>query len=102
MLLSKCAICGTIKLRFMKQQEAKRLKSLGLKTPLNKILLLNDSLFWMLSNHYKMNEIVNKWLLARDKWPGFTYSVFGPVTKNKEIIQKFKETGDTKCIYKNE
>ena len=29
----------------MKQQEAKRLKSLGLKTPLNKILLLNDSLF---------------------------------------------------------
>ena len=56
----------------------------------------------MLSNHYKMNEIVNKLLLARDKWPGFTYSAFGPFTKNKEIIQKFKETGDTKCIYKNE
>ena len=39
-LLSKCAICGTIKSRFMKQQEAKGLKSLGLKTPLNKIPLL--------------------------------------------------------------
>ena len=29
----------------MKQQEAKGLKSLGLKTPLNKIPLLNDILF---------------------------------------------------------
>ena len=36
------------------------------------------------------------------KQPGFTYSVCGPFTKNKERIQKFKETGDTKCIYKNE
>ena len=25
--------------------------------------------------------------------PGFIYSAFGPFTKNKEIIQKFKETG---------
>ena len=25
--------------------------------------------------------------------PGFTYSNCGPFTKNKEIIQKFKETG---------
>ena len=29
------------------------------------------------------------------KQPGFTYSVYGPFTKNKERIQKFKETGDT-------
>ena len=34
--------------------------------------------------------------------PGFTYSVCGPFTKNKERIQKFKETGDTSYIYKNE
>ena len=47
-----------------------------------------------------MNEIVNKFLLAGDKFatkmhfrqPGFTYSACGPFTENKEIIQKFKET----------
>ena len=57
-----------------------------------------------------MNEIVNKFLLAGDKCmpemhlkqPGFTYSACGPFTKNKEWIQKFKETGDTSYIYKNE
>ena len=36
------------------------------------------------------------------KQPGFTYSVCGPFTKNKERIQKFKETGNTSYIYKNE
>ena len=36
------------------------------------------------------------------KQPGFNYSACGPFTKNKETIQKFKETGDTKCIYRNE
>ena len=36
------------------------------------------------------------------KQPGFTYSPCGPSTKNKERIQKFKETGDTSYIYKNE
>ena len=57
-----------------------------------------------------MNEIVNKFLLAGDKFmpemhlkqPGFTYSACGPFTKNKERIQRFKETGDTSYIYKNE
>ena len=42
--------------------------------------------------HIKMKEIVNKFLLAGDKFmpemhlklPGFTYSAFGPLTKNKE------------------
>ena len=58
---------------------------------------------------YKMNEIVNEFLLAGDKFmpemhikqPGFTYSACGPSTKNKERIQKFKETGDTHHIYKS-
>ena len=36
------------------------------------------------------------------KQPRFTYSVFGPFTKNKEKIQKLKETGDTNYIYWNE
>ena len=33
---------------------------------------------------------------------GFTYSACGPCTKNKEKIQKFKETGDSRYIYQNE
>ena len=57
-----------------------------------------------------MNEIVNKFLLAGDKYmpemhfrqPGFTYSACGPFTKKKELIQKFKETGDTTYIYEDE
>ena len=34
--------------------------------------------------------------------PQFVYSACGPFTKNKERIQKIKETGDTSHIYKNE
>ena len=63
-----------------------------------------------------MNETVNKFLLARNKFmpqvhlrqpaalgkPRFTYSVWGPFTINKERIKKIKETGDAKYIYKNE
>ena len=59
---------------------------------------------------YKMNETVNKLLLAGDKFIpemylkqlGFIYSACGPFTKNKERIQKFKETVYTKYIYRNE
>ena len=36
------------------------------------------------------------------KQRGFTYSACGSFTKNKKRIQKFKETGDTSYIYKNE
>ena len=44
----------------------------------------------------KMNEIVNRLLLVRDKFlpemhlkqPGFTYSACGPFTKNKQRIEK--------------
>ena len=46
MLSLKCAVCDSKKSRFVKEQEAKRLLgSLGLKTPSNKILLLDDILF---------------------------------------------------------
>ena len=42
---SKCAVCALKKFRFVKKKEAKGLMSnLGLKTPLNKILLLDDIL----------------------------------------------------------
>ena len=57
-----------------------------------------------------MNEIINKFLLAGDKFmsemhlrqPGFTYSACGPFTKNKERIDKFMKTGNTDFIYRNE
>ena len=43
MILSKCAICGSKKSRFLKNQEAKGLLSnVGLRTPLSKVLLLGD------------------------------------------------------------
>ena len=46
MILSTCAICGSKKSKFIKQQEAKGLLSnLGLRTPLNKIPVLGDILF---------------------------------------------------------
>ena len=45
-ILSKCAICGSKKSKFIKEQKAKGLLSnLGIRTPLNKILLLGDILF---------------------------------------------------------
>ena len=46
MILSACAICGSKKSKFFKEQEAKGLLSnLGLRTPLNKIPVLGDILF---------------------------------------------------------
>ena len=46
MILSTYAICGSTKSKFIKEQEAKGLLSnLGLRTPLNKILVLGDILF---------------------------------------------------------
>ena len=45
-LLSKCAISGSKKSRFIKNQEAKGLLSnLGIRTPLSKVPLLGDILF---------------------------------------------------------
>ena len=57
-----------------------------------------------------MNEIVNRCLLKGDKCmlgmylrlPRCANSVCGPFTKNKERIQKFKETRGSRYIYKNE
>ena len=104
---SKCAECGFKKSRFGKVQEAKGLWiSLGLKTRLSKISLFGDIFFWV----YKINEIVNKFLLVGDKFmpkihlkqPGFTDSACGPFTRNKERIEKFMQTGNTDFIYRND
>ena len=45
MVLSKCAICGSKKSRFIKNQETKGLLSnLGIKTPLSKVPILGGFL----------------------------------------------------------
>ena len=57
-----------------------------------------------------MNDIINKYLLAGDKFMPekhlrqlqFTYSACGPFSKKKGRIQKFKEMGDSRCIYRNQ
>ena len=57
-----------------------------------------------------MNNIINKFLLAGDKFmpemrlrqPRFVYSACGPFTRHKERIKEFKRTGDTRYIYRNE
>ena len=46
MILSKCAICGSRKSKFINKQKASGLLSkLGIKTPLSKIPLLGDVFF---------------------------------------------------------
>ena len=57
-----------------------------------------------------MNNIINKFLLAGDKFmpemhlrqPRFVYSACGPFTRHKERIIEFKRTGDTRYICRNE
>ena len=51
------------------------------------------------SENYKINDLINKFLLAGDKFrpemhlrqPQFTYSACGPFTKNKERIQELRK-----------
>ena len=57
-----------------------------------------------------MNDIINTFILAEEKFmtemhlkqPDYNYSTCGPFTKNKEIMQKFKQTGYSRHINKNE
>ena len=61
-----------------------------------------------------MSKIINKTFLTGDKiyariaferiylQPGFTYRACGPSTKHRERIQKFRETGNLKQLYRNE
>ena len=56
-----------------------------------------------------MNNIINKFLLAGDKFmpemhlrqPQFVYSACGPFSRHKERIKEFKHTGDTSLLYRN-
>ena len=48
MILSKCVKCGSKQSQFLKNEEAKGLLSnLGIRTPLNKVPILGDILFWI-------------------------------------------------------
>ena len=59
---------------------------------------------------YKMNEIINKFLLTGDKFlpemdlkqSGFPYSACRPFNKNKERDEKFMHTGNANYIYRND
>ena len=56
-----------------------------------------------------MNKMINKFLLTGNKFmpelylkqPVFSYSVCEPFTKHRERIQKFRETGNLKYLYRN-
>ena len=76
MTLSKCAICGSEKSRFIKNQEAKGLLSdLGLRKPLSKVPILGDILFWM----YKMNKTFN--ITKNPEYDGYQKGIASMVYK---------------------
>ena len=67
MLLSNSAMYNNKKSRFIKEKGANRLlRQLGVRNPLNEILLLGN---FLLKKHNK----INKFLLTGDKLQIFTY-----------------------------
>ena len=90
MVLLNCAVCGKKKSTFIKYQE------------LHNFNISNDQ--------FKMNKIINKFLLNGHRFmlelhlnqQGSTYSACGPFTKHRDRIQKFRETGNLKHLYRNE
>ena len=53
----KCAVCGIKKSKFLKRQEANKfLSSSAIKTPLNKVPLLNVS-FWRYKNEWSCEQV---------------------------------------------
>ena len=77
-------MCGSKKSRFIKEQRASG-SLLGPNSTLNKIPILGG-----IFQRYKINEILNKFLLIGDKFipethlrqPRYTCSACGPFTKN--------------------
>ena len=86
MLSSNFAICGGKKLRFIKEQEDNHFLTglLRVKRPFEIIPIIRKII-----QTYKTNEIVNNFLLVRDKFvpeihlrqPGFACSAHGRFTK---------------------
>ena len=107
MIISRCSICSNKKSTFI-SQGSRLLDSLGLNTPQNR---MKNALWSSLDNKItNMNNIINKFLLAGDKFmpemhlrqSQFVYSACGPFTRHKEKIKEFKQTGDTRYIYRND
>ena len=101
MLLSKCPVSDSKKTKFVKQWKAGGLlSSLGIKPPIIKIPLgpLLFQKYQQVNTRYKMNETVNKILLAGDKLkpgmhlkqPGLTYSSREPFTKKQRKNPKIQ------------
>ena len=92
MLLSKREFSDSKKSNFIKQQEASRLlSSLGIKAPLNKIPL-SGPLSFEQHETYKMKEIVNKFLLAGDKFlPEMDLRQWNINKKTKKKSKKLKK-----------
>ena len=104
-----------MKIKISKSESNGLLSSLGIKTPLRKIPVIGLFCFKSIQQfitRYKINEIVHKFLLAGDEMklmpemnlmqPGFAYSACDPYKKNKERIQKFRETGFDKACFQND
>ena len=107
MFLSKCEVCDSKKLTFIKEGEAA-----GLLTSLTKINLFGPlffSSFPEINTRHKMSKVAIKLFLAGDfmsemdlRQPGFTYSTCRPFAKSKERKQTFEEREDSQYIYQNE
>ena len=61
MLLSICLVCNRKIWKFLKEQETRGLSILGIRTPISHVPLLGPL-------KCKMNELINKFLLARDRF----------------------------------
>ena len=99
---SNCAVCGSKKTRFIKQQEGNGIIDSLAKSSSN-IPFVDPLLF----QRHKMNEIIKTFLskflsemhLTQTR---FTYSSCGPFAKSKERIKKIKGNEDSKYLYQNE
>ena len=59
-------------------------------------------LYWKQNKNIKLKKKKKFMPEMHLQQPRFTYNACGPFTKNKEGIQKFKETEDSRHIYQNE
>ena len=104
MLLSNCAVCGSKKSRFIKEQEASELlSSLEIRKPFSQIPLVDHLLF----QKYKIDGIINKFLLARNKFmpemhlrqPDLRTKLVEHLLKTKKEFKKIKKQ-DSKYLSK--
>ena len=84
----KCVVSGDKKSKFIKKQKAALLNN----TIIRKRFKKDSNIKRYLALNYKMNDLINKILLAGDKFmpkihliqPGFTYSVADHLIKTKK------------------